>query len=78
MNGRKPIVVTEIAAILGVTDSAVRHIIRRDNITPAARYGRANAYWFDDVRHAVGVHDRRVIRKRRTLVSHLSGRSRMP
>lgn len=65
--GRKPVTAAEAAVFLGITSSAVRHIVRRDAILAAGVNGRAKTYWMHDIVDAVGAHDRRVLRKRRRL-----------
>lgn len=51
--------VTEIAAFLGVTPSAVRQIVRRNGIASTGKTGRAKLYDPRTVLDACGAHDRR-------------------
>lgn len=57
----------QIAVVLGVTESAVRHIVRRSNgkITAKGKRGRAKVYDPHEVIRHAGGHDRR---------AHLTGR----
>lgn len=65
----KPLTAAEIGALIGVTPSAVRQIVRREGIEAAGQDGKAKLYWFGDIKRHVGGHDRRIHRKRRSLVS---------
>lgn len=49
----------QIAVVLGVTDSAIRHIVRRKNIPCRGKRGRAKVYDPRDVIQHAGGHDRR-------------------
>lgn len=56
--GRRPISAAEIAAFLGITASAVRHIVRRNGISPVAQRGHAKLYWMHEVKQHSGTDDR--------------------
>lgn len=64
---RQPVTAAEAAVFLGVTSSAVRHIVRRDGIAAVGARGRAKTYWMHEITAAVGAHDRQLLRKRRRL-----------
>jgi len=49
----------EIAAILGITDSGVRQIVRRHGIRSRGKRGRAKVYDPSEVIRHAGGHDRR-------------------
>ncbi len=53
----------QIAVVLGVTESAVRHIVRRKNIRHRGKRGRAKVYDPCEVIRHAGGHDRRVRRR---------------
>jgi predicted transcriptional regulator len=57
--GRIPLTAAEIAHFLGVTPSAVRHIVRRQEIAAAGKIGKAKTYWLHEVTKAAGSHERR-------------------
>ena len=50
----------EIAAFLGITPSGVRQIIRRAQITPTGKRGKAHEYDPREVLRHAGHHDRRI------------------
>jgi hypothetical protein len=60
----------EIAAVLGVAPATVRTLAKRHEIKPVGKEGKANLYDARRFLAAVGGHDRRVKRKRRTLMAH--------
>lgn len=68
--GRRPLTAAEIGAFLGISSSAVRQIVRREQIAAVGKCGRAKVYWLHQVTKTVGTHDRQLLRKRRSLVSH--------
>lgn len=49
----------QIAVVLGVTESAIRHIVRRKNIPPKGKRGRAKVYDPHEIIRHAGGHDRR-------------------
>lgn len=59
----------ELAAFLGISASGVRQIVRRHQVTPRAREGRAHLYDPDDVLRHAGTFDRR---GGRNMPSHMS------
>lgn len=67
VRGRIPLATAEVAAFLSITPSAVRQIVRRNDIAAAGMMGRAKTYWLHEVAEAVGAHDRSLMRKRRPL-----------
>jgi hypothetical protein len=56
---RHAVTVAELAAYLGVTPSAVRHVIARHHIPAAGKRGRAKTYNPLRILAVTGRHDRR-------------------
>jgi DNA-binding transcriptional MerR regulator len=52
------VTVAELAAYLGITPSAVRHIVRRHRIQPRGQRWKAKLYDPHDVLRHTGRHDR--------------------
>lgn len=67
---RQPITAAEAAAFLGVTSSAVRHIVRRHGIEAVGRQGRAKLYWMHEIVRHAGAHDRLACGEGGRVVSH--------
>lgn len=55
----KPLTVAEIGAFLGITAASVRQIVKRKQIAPVGKQGRANLYDPREVIRHAGAHDRR-------------------
>jgi DNA-binding transcriptional MerR regulator len=49
----------ELAAFLGISAAGVRQIVRRGNVPPKGKRGKAHLYDPADVLRHAGVHDRR-------------------
>lgn len=49
----------EIAVFLGVTAAAVRQVVKRKEIKPVGKDGKANLYDVDEVLRHAGTRDRR-------------------
>lgn len=60
----------ELGAFLGITATSARSLIHRHGIKPVGKRGRANLYDARKFIDTVGAHDRRFLRKRRSLVQH--------
>ena len=58
----------ELAAFLGLTPSAIRSLIKRHAIEPSGKRGKAHEYDARAFIDTVGGHDRRFVRKRRSLM----------
>lgn len=55
----KRLTAAELAAFLGVTAAAVRQVVKRKDIAPVGKIGRAHLYDVDEVTRHTGTHDRR-------------------
>lgn len=56
----RPLTTAEIGAFLGITAAAVRQIVKRKQIAPVGKEGRANLYNAREVIRHAGAHDRRI------------------
>lgn len=56
MNG---LTAAELGAFLGITAASVRQIVKRKNIEPVGKDGKANLYDPAEVIRHTGAHDRR-------------------
>lgn len=66
----KRLTAAELAAFLGITAAGARSLIRNHGIRPVGKRGKANEYDPATVLDALGTHDRRYVRKRRSLMAH--------
>ena len=55
----RPLTAAEIGAFLGITAAAVRQIVRRKQLAPVGKAGKANVYDAREVIRHAGAHDRR-------------------
>lgn len=55
----RPLTAAELGVFLGITAAAVRQIVKRKQIAPVGKDGKANLYNPREVLRHAGAHDRR-------------------